>query len=119
MSTGVFLCLLVTLQPSCFVVEADFLQSLCFNLADALARNAEFLPHFFKGVVHAVHKAVAHLEARPARKDYPRKLEIRVGRNRRRQCNLFDPDGMRVELMEDHTVDGMPSPLSTLPMFAK
>jgi lactoylglutathione lyase len=59
--------------------------------------------------------AVARLEARPARSAYARKLEIRVGRNRRRQCNLFDPDGTRVELMEPHTIDGQPAPPSTAP----
>ena len=60
-------------------------------------------------------KAVAHLEARPARNEYGRKLEIRVGRNRKRQCNLFDPDGTRVELMEPDTIDGQPTPPSTAP----
>ena len=60
-------------------------------------------------------KAVAHLEARPGRKDYGRKLEVRVGRNRKRQCNLFDPDGSRVELMEPDTIDGKPTPPSTAP----
>jgi lactoylglutathione lyase len=59
--------------------------------------------------------AVAKLEANPARRSYERKLEIRTGRNRRRQCNLFDPDGTRVELMEPHTVDGQPAPPSTAP----
>jgi lactoylglutathione lyase len=60
-------------------------------------------------------EAVADLEARPARKEYPRQLEIRVGRNRKRQCNLFDPDGTRVELMEPVTVDGVPTPPSSAP----
>jgi len=36
--------------------------------------------------------------------DEPRH-QPRVGRNRRRQLNLFDPDGTRVELMEPRTVD--------------
>lgn len=62
--------------------------------------------------------AIAKLNANPARKDYKRPIETKVGKNHKRQCNLFDPDGMRVELMEDHTVDGMPSPMSKLPMFA-
>ena len=63
--------------------------------------------------------AVAKLKANPAIKGYKRQLEVHVGRNHKKQCNLFDPDGMRVELMEDHTVDGMPSPMTTLPMFPK
>lgn len=63
--------------------------------------------------------ALAKLNANAARKDYTRPMEVRVGKNHKRQLNLFDPDGTRVELMEDHTVDGLPSPMSTLPMFGK
>ena len=63
--------------------------------------------------------AVAKLNANPARKDYKHPMEVKTGRNHKRQCNLFDPDGNRVELMEDHTVDGLPSPMTTLPMFGK
>jgi lactoylglutathione lyase len=40
-------------------------------------------------------------------------LEIRTGTNRKRQLNLYDPDGTRLELMEPHTVDGKPAPPST------
>jgi lactoylglutathione lyase len=60
-------------------------------------------------------KAAAALEARPARKQYTRALEIRTGINRKRQMNLYDPDGTRVELMEPHTVDGKPTPSSPAP----
>ena len=60
-------------------------------------------------------KAVAALESRPARKAYTRAIEVRTGINRKRQVNLFDPDGTRVELMEPDTVDGKPPPSSTLP----
>ncbi len=60
-------------------------------------------------------KAVAILETRPARQAYARPMEIRTGTNRKRQMNLFDPDGTRVELMEPHTVDGKPTPSSTAP----
>ena len=56
--------------------------------------------------VDDVAKAVSNLEAKPARKDYRRKLEINTGINRKRQCNLFDPDGTRTELMESHIVGG-------------
>jgi len=59
--------------------------------------------------------ARARLLARPHRASYARPLEVRVGTNRRRQLNLFDPDGTRVELMEPHTVDGQPVPSSTAP----
>ena len=60
-------------------------------------------------------KAVATLETRPARKNYPRPIEIRVGVNGKRQANLFDPDGTRIELMEPNTVDGKAVASSTAP----
>ena len=60
-------------------------------------------------------KAVAILTPRAASTKYTRPLEIRIGTNRKRQLNLFDPDGTRIELMEDHTVDGLPAPASTAP----
>lgn len=60
-------------------------------------------------------QAKADLEGRPARKAYGRPMEIRTGTNRKRQMNLFDPDGTRVELMEPNTVDGVPTPPSKAP----
>ena len=60
-------------------------------------------------------KAVADLEQRPARKNYARPMEIRTGVNRKRQMNLFDPDGTRSELMEPRTLDGKPAPPSNAP----
>jgi len=53
------------------------------------------------------------LQARPAAKDYSRPMEIRTGTNRKRQMNLFDPDGTRTEVMEPGTIDGVPTPSST------
>ena len=60
-----------------------------------------------------VEKAKAALEARPARTIHTRTLETRTGINRKRQMNLFDPDGTRTEVMEPNTVDGVPTPPST------
>ena len=60
-------------------------------------------------------KAVQDLEQRPARKLYGREIKTQVGKNRKRQANLFDPDGTRVELMEPKTIDGQPAPSSTAP----
>jgi catechol 2,3-dioxygenase-like lactoylglutathione lyase family enzyme len=59
--------------------------------------------------------ALARLDVRPYRKSYARTLEPRTGINRRRQLNLFDPDGTRTELMEPVTVDGVPPPPSAAP----
>jgi catechol 2,3-dioxygenase-like lactoylglutathione lyase family enzyme len=60
-------------------------------------------------------KAVAAIEARPAFKTYGRAIEVHLGKNGKRQANLFDPDGTRVELMEPFTADGKPVPPSPAP----
>jgi len=65
--------------------------------------------------VPAIEKAIQDLEQRPARKLYGREIKTQVGKNRKRQANLFDPDGTRVELMEPNTVDGQPALSSTAP----
>ncbi len=59
--------------------------------------------------------SMAKLNAKPYRSRYSRPVEIRTGINRKRQVNLFDPDGTRTELMEPHTVDGAPAVPSTAP----
>jgi catechol 2,3-dioxygenase-like lactoylglutathione lyase family enzyme len=60
-------------------------------------------------------KTKAILEQRAAHAGYTRPMEIATGINRKRQLNLWDPDGTRVELMEPRTVDGLPAPASTAP----
>lgn len=72
-------------------------------------------PHHICLVVPDLAKTVATLEARPARKEYLREIQVNVGVSRKRQTSLFDPDGTRVELMEMDTVDGKPASSSTLP----
>jgi catechol 2,3-dioxygenase-like lactoylglutathione lyase family enzyme len=69
-------------------------------------------------VVPDLQKAVAELEARPWYQTYltfQKPLEMRVGVNGKRQVNLYDPDGTRVELMEAQTADGKPVPPSQAP----
>jgi catechol 2,3-dioxygenase-like lactoylglutathione lyase family enzyme len=69
-------------------------------------------------LVPDVRKAMAILESRPAYKTYltwAKPLEMHVGVNGKRQVNLFDPDGTRVEMMEPQTVTGKPVPPSTAP----
>jgi lactoylglutathione lyase len=65
--------------------------------------------------VDDIGNARALLEARAGRASYGRPLEVRTGINRKRQLNLYDPDGTRVELMEPGTVDGRPAPWSGAP----
>lgn len=66
-------------------------------------------------VVPDIEKAVTELESRPYDKVYGKPLAIHTGVNGKRQVNLFDPDGTRVELMEPNTVTGKPVPSSTAP----
>jgi catechol 2,3-dioxygenase-like lactoylglutathione lyase family enzyme len=87
-----------------------------FMLYDQLpAANARGVQHHIALEVPDMGAAVAHLQARPARKNYSRPMEVRTGINRRRQLNLFDPDGTRIELMEAKTVDGVPAASSKAP----
>lgn len=60
-------------------------------------------------------KAVEELKKRAAKVGYDKEIKIQVGVNRKRQVNLYDPDGTRVELMEPGTIDGKPAPNSTAP----
>ena len=62
-----------------------------------------------------IEKAVADVRDRAAANGYTRTIEARTGKNRKRQANLFDPDGTRTELMEPVTIDGQPTPSSTAP----
>jgi len=66
-------------------------------------------------VVPDAEKAVVALQTRAKDSGYTRPIEIRVGTNRKRQINVFDPDGTRIELMEPNTIDGKPAPSSTAP----
>ena len=60
-------------------------------------------------------KTKALLDQRASRIGYSRPIEIATGVNRKRQINLWDPDGTRIELMEPRTVDGIPALSSTAP----
>jgi lactoylglutathione lyase len=66
-------------------------------------------------VVPDIEKSVAELESRPYDKTYGKPLTINTGVNGKRQVNLYDPDGTRVEIMEPNTVTGKPVPSSTAP----
>lgn len=91
----------------------DYLEFMLYN-KEPDARQRGVKNHICL-VTPDMQKAVAMLEARPARKSYTQPIEISVGTNRKRQANLFDPDGTRIELMEPNTIDGQPVPSSTAP----
>ncbi len=95
----------------------DYIEFMLYSEAPAPDKRGS--QHHICLEVPDVEKALAQLEANPYRKSYSRQLEVRVGVNRRRQLNLFDPDGTRIELMEPNTIDGKPAPSSTSPLPRK
>jgi catechol 2,3-dioxygenase-like lactoylglutathione lyase family enzyme len=87
-----------------------------FMLYDKLPEpTARGTAHHICLEVPDIEKTKAQLEASPARKEYSKPLEVRTGTNRKRQMNLYDPDGTRTEVMEPKTVDGVPTPPATAP----
>ena len=66
-------------------------------------------------VIPDADKAAVELKKRAVKIGYTREIAILTGVNRKRQINLYDPDGTRIELMEENTVDGKPAPSSTAP----
>lgn len=91
----------------------DYLEFMLYGEPPSLNRLGTL--HHICLEVPDIGKALAHLGERPARKGYTKPMEIRTGTNRKRQLNLFDPDGTRSELMEPNTVDGKPVPPSSAP----
>ena len=61
-------------------------------------------------------KALEELKRRATKVGYDKELKIQIGVNRKRQINLYDPDGTRIELMEPNTIDGKPAPDSNAPV---
>jgi len=93
--------------------ESDYLEFMLYSTPpDAKERGVK---NHICLVTPDIEKAVATLEARPARKNYAQKIEIKTGVNGKRQANLFDPDGTRIELMEPNTASGKLVPSSTAP----
>ena len=92
---------------------ADYIEFMLYDQPPSPDRRG--VMHHIALEVPDMAKALSLLESRPARNNYERPLEVRTGVNRRRQLNLFDPDGTRVELMEPRTVDGVPPPPSKAP----
>jgi lactoylglutathione lyase len=91
----------------------DYIELMLYK--EAPAPTARGSAHHLCLEAPSVAEAAAMLEKRPYRTLYKRTIEPRVGRNRRRQVNLFDPDGSRAELMEPRTIDGVPAESSTAP----
>jgi lactoylglutathione lyase len=91
-----------------------FLEFMLYDQLPAADKRGRY--HHFCLEVPDIEKAKAILESRAARVGYTKSLDIATGVNRKRQLNVYDPDGTRVELMEPGTVDGNPAPASTAPL---
>jgi len=91
----------------------DYVEFMLYKEPPTLSRLGTL--HHLCLEVPDIAAAQATLDARPARKAYSRELEVKTGVKRKRQLNLYDPDGTRIELMEPNTVDGTPAPSSSAP----
>jgi lactoylglutathione lyase len=88
----------------------DYIEFMLYDQMPAADQRGT--AHHLCLVVPDIEKSRETLGARPG---YDRPMEIRTGINRKRQLNLYDPDGTRVELMEPKTVDGRNVPPSKAP----
>jgi lactoylglutathione lyase len=89
----------------------DYIEFMLYK--EAPAATARGTAHHLCLEVSDVAATIAKLDAKPYRKEYRRTLEMRVGTNRKRQVNVFDPNGTRTELMEPVTIDRKSAPSST------
>lgn len=83
-----------------------------------LMLNPASAPHFCLEVPD-IEKAKAKLMGTAYFPSYNKPIETKTGKNKKRQLNLYDPEGIRVELMEPNTVDGKPVPPSDAPFPVK
>jgi lactoylglutathione lyase len=94
--------------------DADYIELMLYRTLPATFGTQNHISL----VVPDMQKATEILQARPAYKTYltyAKPLEMHMGKNGKRQVNLYDPDGTRVELMEAQYADGKPTPSSTAP----
>jgi lactoylglutathione lyase len=91
----------------------DYLEFMLYNkLPDPDGRGTK---NHASLTVPDAEKALAELTRRAAKIGYDKEIKIQIGVNRKKQINLYDPDGTRIELMEPNAIDGRPAPSSTLP----
>jgi catechol 2,3-dioxygenase-like lactoylglutathione lyase family enzyme len=88
----------------------DYLELMLYDQQPTLSQLGTF--HHICLEVPDINKAAAELETRKAKTGYTKSIDIKTGTNRKRQFNLFDPDGTRTEVMEPKTLDGVPTPPS-------
>jgi catechol 2,3-dioxygenase-like lactoylglutathione lyase family enzyme len=91
----------------------DYLEFMLYNkLPEPDARGGK---NHVSLMVPDAQKALEELKKRAVKTGYEKPIEIQTGVNRKRQINLYDPDGTRIEMMEANTTDGKPVPSSTAP----
>ncbi len=88
----------------------DYIEFMLYGEPPPLDKRGS--QHHICLVVPNIEAAAAVIRPRAAKAGYTRPIETRTGINRKRQLNLYDPDGTRSELMEPGTVDGTPTPSS-------
>jgi catechol 2,3-dioxygenase-like lactoylglutathione lyase family enzyme len=71
--------------------------------------------HHIALFVPDISKVETALKSLASKTGYSLSIEVRTGINRKRQLNVFDPDGTRTEFMEPQTIDGTPAPSSNAP----
>ena len=91
----------------------DYVEFMLYKDAPPAARRGS--ANHLCLLVDSVAESEKELAAKAAETGYMRPLEPKTGINRKRQLNLFDPDGTRTELMEPGTIDGKPAPSSNAP----
>jgi catechol 2,3-dioxygenase-like lactoylglutathione lyase family enzyme len=92
----------------------DYLEFMLYNSLPAA--DARGTKNHASLTIPDADKALAEMKKRAAKVGYKKEIVIQTGVNRKRQINLYDPDGTRIELMEPNTVDGQPAPNSTAPV---
>src|SRR5262249_44269522 len=91
----------------------DYIEFMLYkDLPDPDKRGSQ---HHICLLTPSLAQAQAKLETLPYRKLYTRPMEPRTGVNRKRQLNLFDPDGTRMGRREPAKVKGKPAPSPTAP----
>ncbi|MCX6631122.1 MAG: VOC family protein [Candidatus Solibacter sp.] len=93
---------------------SDYIEFMLYK--DQPAPDQRGTVHHFCLETPNISEALETLKDRQHAFGYTRPLEIRTGTNRKRQLNVFDPDGTRMELMEPVTVDGSAPVPSTAPL---
>ena len=88
----------------------DYIEFMLYDEVPAPEKRG--IQHHISLEVPSVSTSIATLEKNSYRSQYPKAMEPKTGINRKRQVNLYDPDGTRIELMEPVTIDGKPTPPS-------